>query len=119
MLLTTKHRSSWKLVGVTFIFLELCSFTNFKGKMLIFLFTFFNLIYPQPSVKKLIQNAYYNKIQIKFVFDGVALIVLELCTSTNGKLLIFLFQFCYLRLPQPMVMKLLHNCYYHTDQVQI
>ena len=50
-------------------------------------FSNFNL--PQLNAMKLIGNAYYHKIQIKFDFSGVTLTVLELCPFTNGKIAYF------------------------------
>ena len=46
-------------------------------------------------------------------FGGVTLTVLELCPFTNGQIAEFSFPFCYFSLPQPNVMKLIHNAYYH------
>ena len=61
----TKHRLSINFGGITFTVLELCPFTNGKNaEFFISVLYYFSL--SLPNIMKLIHNAYYHKIQIKF-----------------------------------------------------
>ena len=114
MLITTKYKSIMSFGGVALIVLELCTFTHGKNSWKFHLHSI-TLV----SLNQILRKLYTRIITTKYWFWWCYFYCSKVMPLYKWKKLVdFLFRFSFFGLPQPNVMKFLHNTYDHKTQIK-